>query len=78
MSRQPLPLDDAPGKPLPDSLRLVHELCVQQAELQAQNEELQRVQHALELARASYRDLYDFAPVGYCSVVSRAASFRPT
>ena len=68
MSRQPLPLDDAPGKPLPDSLRLVHELCVQQAELQAQNEELQRVQHALELARASYRDLYDFAPVGYCSV----------
>ena len=68
MRRQPLPLDDAPGKPLPDSLRLVHELCVQQAELQAQNEELQRVQHALELARASYRDLYDFAPVGYCSV----------
>lgn len=67
--RQPSsPLDYSDSQPLSDSYRLMHELCVQQVELQAQNAALQRVQRALESARASYRDLYDFAPVGYCSV----------
>ena len=37
-------------------------------ELELQNDELQRTQQAMELARDRYQDLYDFAPVGYFSL----------
>lgn len=37
-------------------------------ELQVQNEELRRIQSELDAARARYFDLYDLAPVGYCTV----------
>lgn len=46
----------------------VHELRVHQVELEMQNEHLRQSQNALERARARYQDLYDTAPVGYCSV----------
>jgi PAS domain S-box-containing protein len=49
---------------------LIHELHVHQIELEMQNEELQRAQVALEVSRLRYFDLYDLAPVGYCSVSS--------
>ena len=53
----------------PESVRLMlHELHVHQIELEMQNDELRRTQVELEAARMRYFDLYDLAPVGYCSV----------
>jgi PAS domain S-box-containing protein len=51
--------------PSADVRSLEHELGVHQEELKSQNEELRRAQ--LELARAHdrYKELFDFAPVGY-------------
>jgi len=48
--------------------RAFHELEVHQIELEMQNAELQKVRNELEIALEKYRDLYDFAPVGYFSI----------
>ncbi len=53
----------------PEQVRaLMHELRVHQIELEMQNEELRLLQVAMDSTRARYFDLYDLAPIGYCTV----------
>jgi PAS domain S-box-containing protein len=60
-------VDPVPVAP-EDTQRLLHELRVHQIELEMQNDDLRRAQAELDAARARYFDLYDLAPVGYCTV----------
>lgn len=56
----------------PDGLGLLlHELFVHKVELEMQNEELRRAQTELEAQKMRYFDLYEMAPVGYCSIDER-------
>ncbi|MEI8170140.1 MAG: PAS domain-containing protein [Rhodoferax sp.] len=51
-----------------DAQLLFHELRVHQIELEMQNEELRRAALALDAERTRYFDLYDMAPVSYCTL----------
>ena len=60
--------DDLSGKSPEEMSSLIHELRVHQIELEMQNEELRRMHAELENSRDRYSQLYDFAPIGYCTV----------
>ena len=51
-----------------DTQKIIHELRVHQIELEMQNEELHRTQLELDAAMERYFNLYDMAPVGYCTL----------
>jgi len=53
-----------------DRETLIHNLRVHQVELEMQNRELREAHQRVEEATARYSDLYDFAPVGYCTLLS--------
>ncbi|KHK03788.1 ATP-binding protein [Desulfovibrio sp. TomC] len=48
-----------------DLARIIHELRVNQIELELQNDELRRTQAELAETRDRYANLFDFAPAGY-------------
>ena len=50
---------------------MLHDLRVHQIELETQNEELRRAHVELDATRARYFDLYDLAPVGYCTLSAK-------
>jgi PAS domain S-box-containing protein len=66
--RRRLVTESLPADASPDTQRLVQELQVHQIELEMQYEELLLAQAEAENSRAQYVDLYDFAPVGYCTL----------
>lgn len=47
---------------------LVYELKVHQIELEMQNEQLRKTQEALECSHSKFKELYDYAPVGYATL----------
>lgn len=51
-----------------ETLKIIHELQVHQIELEMQNEELHRIQLALTAEKQRYFNLYNSAPVGYCTL----------
>ena len=55
---------------------MLHELRVHQIELELQNEELRRSQLELDAVQAHYYDLYDLAPMSYCSVSKKGRILR--
>ena len=48
--------------------RLIRELQLHQVELEIQNKELEETQQELEASKSRFKDLFDFAPVGYMTV----------
>lgn len=51
-----------------DSQRLMHELSVHQIELEMQNDELLATQQKITLALNRFTELFEFAPISYCTL----------
>ncbi len=54
-----------------EAQQVIEKLQADQVELELQNEELRRAQLYLDTTRARYFDLYELAPVGYCTINSK-------
>ncbi|AHJ14273.1 PAS domain-containing protein [Sulfurospirillum multivorans] len=48
--------------------KVLQELCIHQIELEIQNEELLQSKEELYIVKERYFDLYEHAPVGYCTL----------
>ena len=59
-----------------DILDLIHELKFHQAELEIQNEELQRAQKELAALHQEFESLYEFAPCGYVTLNNKGIITR--
>ena len=59
---------EAESSTLAATERLNHELRVYQIELEMMNDELLLANSALDVSRARYLDLYERAPVAYCTL----------
>jgi PAS domain S-box-containing protein len=64
----PLSTEDIDNLPLAEIRWRFRELRLHQIELEMQNIQLRQTQETLESLQARYFDLYDMAPVGYCSL----------
>jgi PAS domain S-box-containing protein len=53
-----------------DLPRLIYKMQVYQTELEIQSEHMAQTQHALTTSHQRYRDLFDFAPIGYFMLTS--------
>ncbi|MCX6983502.1 MAG: PAS domain-containing protein [Lentisphaerae bacterium] len=51
-----------------ETKQVLHELRVHQIELEMQNEELRKAHNELDDSRLRYFELFDLAPVGYCTI----------
>lgn len=49
-------------------MHMAHQLQLHQVELEIQNDELLRIQNELQATQLRYKELYDLAPVGYCTL----------
>ena len=48
--------------------QLLHDMQVHQIQFEMQNEELSRMKAELDTSRASFLELYEYAPIGYCTL----------
>ena len=62
----------ASKSPEDETRQALHELHVYQIKLEMQNKKLRESHAVLEAARAHYFDLYNLAPVGYCTLNENA------
>jgi PAS domain S-box-containing protein len=63
-----LTLENPQALSLEETRQMLHELRVHQIELEMQCNELRLAQVEVNVARARYFDLYNMAPVGYCTL----------
>jgi PAS domain S-box-containing protein len=68
--------DNLDAVSIEETRQALHELRVHQVELEMQNEELRRAQVELDAERARFFELFDLAPVGYCTVSDNGLIFE--